>query len=101
MSNAAVQQLAKNLEIIATRIENLTPAQMHNAMINCDRMVKNFGKSWMEFRGVYLVAPDGHKYTDCTKEQMTAYVQHKREMINQHKYLVTAVQMAAVLHVEL
>ncbi len=88
MTNAAVQQLAKNLEIIATRIENLTPAQMHNAMINCDRMVQNFGKSWMEFRGVELVAPDGHKYTDCTKEQMTAYVQHKREMINQHKYLL-------------
>ena len=88
MSNAAAQQLAKNLEIIATRIENLTPAQMHNAMINCDRMVKNFGKSWMEFRGVYLVAQDGHKYTDCTKEQMKAYVQHKREMIKQHKYLL-------------
>ena len=88
MSNAAVQQLAKNLEIIATRIENLTPAQMHNAMINCDRMVKNFGKGWMEFRGVYLVAQDGHKYTDCTKEQMKAYVQHKREMIKQHKYLL-------------
>lgn len=49
---------------------------------------QNFGKSWMEFRGVELVAPDGHKYTDCTKEQMTAYVQHKREMINQHKYLL-------------
>ena len=88
MSNGAVQQLAKNLEIIATRIENLTPAQMHNAMINCDRMVKNFGKGWMEFRGVYLVAQGGHKYTDCTKEQMTAYVQHKREMIKQHKYLL-------------
>ena len=88
MSNAAVQQLAKNLEIIATRIENLTPAQMHNAMINCDRMVKNFGKSWMEFRGAELVAPDGHKYTDCTKEQMTAYVQHNRDFFNLHKYLL-------------
>ena len=88
MTNSSVQQLKKNLEIIAIRIENLTPAQMHNAMINCDRMVQNFGKSWMEFRGVYLVAQDGHKYTDCTKEQMTAYVQHKREMINQHKYLL-------------
>ena len=88
MTNASVQQLAKNLEIIATRIENLTPAQMHNAMINCDRMVPNFGKSWMWFRGVELVAPNGHKYTDCTKEQMTAYVQHKQKMIADHKYLV-------------
>ena len=89
MTNAAVQQLAKNLEIIATRIENLTTAQMHNAMINCDRMVPNFGKSWMWFRSVDISAPAGHNcYMDCTKEQILAYVLHKQKMIADHKYLV-------------
>ena len=95
MANAAVQQLAKNLEIIATRIENLTPAQMHNAMINCDRMVPNFGRGWGGFRTWHFepLVKDGVRelisvYDPCTKEQMTAYVQHKREMINQHKYLL-------------
>lgn len=85
----AASKLTQHLDIIATRIENLTPAQMHNAMINCDRMVQNFGKSWQEFR-TWTFAKNGsqaHIWDDCTKEQMMAYVAHKRDMINQHKYL--------------
>lgn len=76
-------QLSKTLDIICTRMENLTPGQMHNAMINCDRMVANFGKSWMEFR-TWHFADDGYQtyvWDDCTKEQMASYVAHKRDMI--------------------
>lgn len=85
MNNAP--KLAESLEAITVRIDTLTPAQMHNAMINCDRLVSSFGKSWQQFR-TFRVTGDTHIYDDCTKEQMIDYVAHKKEMLAQHSYML-------------
>ena len=89
------QKLSDFLGRIDERIGAATPEQMHNAMINCDRLMPNFGKGWGEFRTWHFepVVKDGVRelisvYDPCTKEQMVAFVAHKRDMLAQHSYLL-------------
>jgi adenylate cyclase len=89
MTNDQAKKVQSTLEMIAARIDSLSAAQMHNAMVNVDRAAQNFGKSWQEFRTFHF-CPSGdqsHIWDDCTKEQMLSYVHHKMEMFAKHPYL--------------
>lgn len=89
------QKLSEFLTRIEERIDAATPEQMHNAMVNCDRLITSFGKGWGEFRTWHLepVLKDGVRelvsvYDPCTKEQLLSFVAHKRDMLSQHSYLL-------------
>ena len=89
------QKLSESLTRIEERINAATPEQMHNAMINCERLITSFGKGWQGFRTWHFepVLKNGVRelvqvYDQCTKEQMLSFVAHKRDMLAQHNYLL-------------
>ena len=85
----AAKKLAQTLTVVEARIDSLTADQMHNAMVNLDRMLPSFGKGWSEFRTFHFVNNGrDHEFDACTKEQLAAYVAHKRDMLAQHSYLI-------------
>jgi hypothetical protein len=66
----------------------LTAKQMENAMINMDRMVDSFGRSHHEFMILEKIENNCQVMQPVTHEQFMAYVNHKREMLAQHSYLL-------------
>lgn len=83
-----LQKLPEMLDQVDARLGTLTPAQMHNAMLNIDRISRCFGPAWTEFRTGHVVNHNEWEYDDCTKEQLAAFVAAKRKMCNEHAYAV-------------
>ena len=89
MSNFKV--LAPTLDKVESMIDSLSAEQMHNAMVNIDRIAPCFGKGWTEFRTWHFEPFEGkgmlNVYDPCTKEQLTAFVANKRAMLAAHPYV--------------
>ncbi|CAB4197255.1 hypothetical protein UFOVP1309_2 [uncultured Caudovirales phage] len=77
------------VEQCEARMQELTPAQMANAMINLDRLAPSFGKSAQEFRTWKFTerVENETEWDPVTPDQFGAYIAHKRAMINAHPYI--------------